>query len=63
MHSMRSLVIVMVIMAMITFADRIPIGDVYVQMAAAILSGLLITWYAAKFICFACKRGGKATSK
>jgi|LGVF01.1.fsa_nt_gb hypothetical protein len=63
MHYMKILFIVMVSMALVAFSGVTFKGDAHVQTVAIILSGLFITWYGMKFICFACKNSDKAAPK
>ena len=59
MHNMKSLIIAMVFMMVIYLAGIISGGNAAVQMAAVLLSGLVLVWYALRVICCACKRVDK----
>lgn len=87
MHDMKSLIMIMVFVAVMVFAGNISLEDTHmfygiisledahrfygvlslvdthVLTAAVFLIGLLITWYAVKFICFACKNCDHPASK
>ena len=61
MHSMKILIMTILFMAVIYFAETISSGNSAVQLAAVILCGLVLVWYALRAICCACSQGDKSS--
>jgi hypothetical protein len=55
MRGMKIIIIALVFMAVIRLSGFISRGNADVQTAAIMISALVIIWYAAKVICFACR--------